>query len=244
MQAKIVFLDLETAPSLGWTWGPKWETSIIDFKKDWYLLSFSYKWADEKKTYVKCLADYPEFKKNMENDKVLVKDLWNIFDSADIVVAHNASSFDVKKANTRFITHGLHPPSPYKVVDTLRIARKVFKFDSNKLDDLGRYLGLGRKLPNMGFHLWKNCMLGDTKAWKQMGAYNKQDVVLLEKVYYLLRSWSTHPNVNKGDRDACPKCGSKDVQKRGFSHTLYTTKQRYQCQGCYGWHESSAKKVV
>jgi RNase H-like protein len=241
-KAKILFIDLETAPSLGWTWGPKWETSIIDFKKDWYLLSYSYKWADEKKVYVRTLADYSDFKKDMENDEALVNDLWKLFDEADILVAHNGNSFDVKKANTRFITHNLPPPSPYRTVDTLRIARRVFRFDSNKLDDLGRYLGVGRKIPTTGFNLWKKCMLGDLKAWKIMAAYNKQDVLLLEKVYYLLRSWGTHPNVNKGEF-ACPKCGSTNVQKRGFSYTLLRQKQRLQCLACRSWHEGPAKKA-
>ena len=30
--AKILFLDIETAPSLGWVWG-KWQQNVIDFKE-------------------------------------------------------------------------------------------------------------------------------------------------------------------------------------------------------------------
>ena len=97
--AKIVFVDIETAPSLGWTWGPKWETSIIDFKTNWYILSFSYKMAGEKKVHTRCLCDYPGYKKDLENDKELVKDLWCIFDEADIIVGHNLDKFDIKKWN-------------------------------------------------------------------------------------------------------------------------------------------------
>ena len=238
--AKILFVDIETAPSLGWVWA-KWETNVIDFKRDWYVLSFAWKWAHETKTNVVGLIDFPSYKKDIENDEKLIDALWALLDEADIVVAHNGDRFDLPKANTRFISHKLPPPSPYKTVDTLKIARRAFKFDSNKLDDLGRYLGVGRKLPNTGFHLWKGCMAGDAKSWALMKRYNVQDIKLLEKVYFLMRAWApTHPNVNKGGH-ACPKCGSTNVQKRGFSYTQLRQKQRFQCLGCRGWFEGSAK---
>lgn len=239
--AKILYIDIETAPSLGWVW-QKYETNVIDFKKDWYILSFAYKWADERKVQVKCLADYPDYKKDVENDKALVDDLWKVLDRADIVIGHNGDSFDLPKINTRFLTHKLKPPTPYKTVDTLKIARKVFRFDSNKLDDLGRYLGVGRKLPTTGFHLWRGCMTGDLKSWKMMCRYNAHDVELLEKVYLLIRAWHpTHPNVNQGEF-ACPKCASFKVQKRGYAYTALRRKQRFQCQNCAGWFEGPAKK--
>jgi DNA polymerase elongation subunit (family B) len=243
--AKIVFIDIETAPSLGWVWG-KWEQNVIDFKRDWYILSFAYKVAGEKKIVTRGLIDYAGYRKDIDksgNDEALVQDLWKVFDEADILIGHNGDSFDIRKANSRFLVHKLPPPTLYKTVDTLKIARRSFKFDSNKLDDLGRYLGVGRKLPNTGFNLWKGCMQGDAKSWKQMKEYNKHDVELLEKVYYLLRAWApTHPNVNKGE-NACPKCASFNVQKRGFSYTLQRQQQRFQCLSCRGWYIGSARKA-
>lgn len=237
-----MFLDVETAPSVGYAWG-KYDQTIIDFKSDWYMLSFAYKWAGGKRTEVRGLIDYTGFAKDVENDKKLMKELWDVLDEADIVIGHNADKFDIKKANTRFILHGMPPPSPYRTVDTLKVARKYFRFDSNKLDDLGRYLGVGRKLPHTGFHLWLGCMKGDPKSWKLMKQYNGHDVDLLEKVYYLMRSWATnHPNVNQG-KIACPKCGSEDVQKRGFSYSLLRQKQRYCCKFCNGWYDGPAKSL-
>jgi uncharacterized protein YprB with RNaseH-like and TPR domain len=241
--SKIVFLDIETAPSLGWVW-QKWQTDVIDFKQNWYILSYAYKELGEKNVHVKCLADYSSYVANTDNDKELVNDLWNLLDEASVVIGHNGDRFDLPKISTRFITHGMPPPSPYKSVDTLKIARQVFKFDSNKLDELGRYLGLGRKLPHTGFHLWQGCMQGDAASWKLMKQYNAQDITLLEKVYLKMRPWAkTHPQVNQGDLQACPKCGSNRVQRRGFSFTLLRKKQRWQCQACYGWHSGAAVKV-
>jgi len=243
--AKILFLDIETAPSLGWVWA-KWQTNVIDFKQDWYMLSFAYKWAHEENVHVLGLDDLKGYKRHPENDKALAKKLWKLLNEADIIVAHNGDSFDLPKINTRFLTHKFPPPMPYKTVDTLKIARKVFAFDSNKLDDLGRYLGIGRKIPNTGFHLWRGCMTGDAESWRLMKEYNGHDVELLEKVYFLMRAWDRqHPQVNQGltVNEACPKCSSTNIQRRGFAYTLLRKKQRYQCMSCAGWFEGSAKKV-
>lgn len=243
--AKILFIDIETAPSLGWVWA-KWETNVIDFKKDWYCLSVGWKWTHENEVHVVGLNDFSGYKRHPENDKALLKQIWKLLDEADIVIAHNGNKFDLPKINTRLISHKLKPPSPYKTIDTLQIARKVFMFDSNKLDDLGRYLGIGRKLPHTGFHLWKGCMSGDPEAWELMKKYNGHDVELLEKVYYIMRAWDkNHPQVNKGETvlEACPKCSSHNIQRRGFTYTLLRKKQRYQCMNCAGWFEGSARKV-
>jgi hypothetical protein len=239
---KVLFLDIETAPSLGWVWA-KWQTDVIDFKRDWYILCFAYKWAEGPKVKAVGLDDMRGYRNDKENDKALVEELWQLLDEADIIVAHNGDSFDLRKINTRFLAHGLKPPSPYKTVDTLKIARKSFRFDSNKLDDLGRYLGIGRKLPHTGFHLWKGCMAGDRKAWDMMKRYNSHDVELLEKVYFIMRPWGKHPHVNEGIRERCPKCGSSEVQRRGYNYTLVSRKQKYQCHGCFCWFEGTTEKV-
>jgi uncharacterized protein YprB with RNaseH-like and TPR domain len=100
--------------------------------------------------------------------------------SADFVVSHNGQSFDCCKINARCLDHGLPPPSPYTVIDTLRIARRVFGFNSNKPDELSRQLSLGRKMDNGGIALWAGCMSGDKATWKTLKDYNRGDVELLE----------------------------------------------------------------
>jgi hypothetical protein len=234
VDARILLLDLETAPNLGFVWGI-WEQNVIDVKKSWYLLSFAAKWTNERKTHVRCLPDYPRFKSHKEDDKHLIADLWELLNEADIVVAHNGDRFDIRKANARFVAHGLPPPSPYKSVDTLKIARKHFKFDSNRLDDLGKYLGVGRKIPHTGKHLWLGCMNGDKKSWKTMRRYNTQDVTLLERVYLKLRPWTTtHPNLTFFSRrpEECPVCESGAINNTGFSYTRTGKRQRATCKSC------------
>lgn len=242
---KILIFDIETSPNLGWVWG-KWEQNVVSFKENWYIMSFAYKWLDESKTYVKSLPDYPIYKKSKTDDKELVSDLWDLFDEADVIIAHNGDQFDVKKANTRFLMHGFAAPSSYKTIDTKKVAKKYFRFDSNKLDDLGEYLQLGRKIDTGGFDLWLECMAGNMKAWKKMCKYNVQDVILLEKVYLELRNWMTnHPNSNVFDNTegSCPTCGSTNVQKRGHGVTTISKYQRYQCQDCGSWSRGKIEKT-
>ena len=236
-KTRILVFDIETAPLLSYTWG-LWEQNVIDISKQWYILSFSAKWLGEKKIISKGLPDYKTFTKDMENDKELVADLWKLMDEADVVIAHNGNSFDVKKANARFIAHGMTPPSDYKKVDTKLVAKRYFKFDSNSLKDLAKYLKVEQKMETGGFQLWKDCMIGKKEAWKKMLKYNKQDVVVLEQIYLKLRPWmDNHPNINILDEriESCPICGSNHLQSRGFSITRISKRRRFQCQECAGW---------
>lgn len=199
---------------------------------------------------VRALCDLKGYKKGSTNDYGLVQELWALLDEADFVIAHNADRFDILESNTRFVIHGLTPPSPYSTIDTLKIARGRFHFKSNKLDDLGRDLGVGRKIPHTGAHLWFGCMSGDKKSWALMKRYNKQDVFLLEKVYEKLRPWGNHPNINvpTGRTGACPACGSFSIVRRGHVYTRSTEAQRYVCINCGKWSsdkpEPLAKKIT
>lgn len=240
-------MDIETSPNLSWTWGI-YEQNVIEKEKSWYILCWAAKWLDRKPIMSSALPDFKKmYKNNPEDDSAVLLDLWQLFDEADIIIGHNSDAFDIKKTNARFLAHGMTPPSPYKTIDTVKMARKTFKFDSNKLDHLGEELGLGRKIKHDGFSMWKGCMNGVDKDWKNMVKYNKMDVTLLEKVYLALRAWSTtHPNLNllQNTTHACPICGVDALQKRGFAYTKVNKYQRYQCvgeEGCGGW--SSGERI-
>lgn len=232
--AKILYYDIETAPNLSFVWG-QFEQNVIEHEREWYMLCVSYRWEHENKTHVTSLVDFPSaYKKDPENDYHVVKKLWDLIDEADVVIAHNGDKFDMRKANARFVAHDLGPASPVKQVDTLKVARRYFMFNSNKLDHLGAHLGLGRKVDTGGFETWAGCMRGDMKFWKLMTKYAKQDVDLLRKVYMKLRPWMTnHPNLNIFDgTDGCPTCGSRRLQKRGIRRTQVAIYQQYQCNNC------------
>lgn len=238
---RIALYDIETAPSLGYFWGKLWETNIIGVEAPWYMLSFCYKWLGESKIYTHSLREYPHYEKDRENDYRLSKDLHQLFNQADVLVAHNGDRFDMRKAYARFIKHGFAPPMPSKTVDTLKSARRHFAFDSNKLNDLGQYLGVGGKLPHTGFDLWKRTMLGEDKAWDMMERYNRRDIVLLEKVYLKLRPYMTnHPKLETWtENGCCPTCQSLHVTRQGFKIAINRKYQQFKCQDCGTWFQGA-----
>lgn len=225
---RILFYDIETAPNLAYVWG-KYEQNVLSYVEEWSILCFAYKWqGDRSVKVVRC--------RTHGNDKAAVKKLHKLFSEADAVVAHNGDAFDFKKVKARFIYHDLDPTPHVPTIDTKKMAKKHFAFNSNSLNDLGQHLGLGKKVPHQGFSLWLGCMQGDPKAWDTMMKYNKQDVVLLEKVYDKLLPWATsHPNMallKGGSKDDCPNCGSAKTKSRGRYATARGLKQRRQCTSC------------
>ena len=93
----------------------------------------------------------------------------------------------------------------------------------------------------------------DTKTYIADGyaMHNCQDVKLLEQVYLELRAWDNrHPNLGMYyDEIVCPKCGSDNIQMRGFAITSSKKYHRFQCQECGGWgrttvSEKTTKPIV
>ena len=209
--ARILLLDIETAPTAAYTWG-RWQQNIHQKQvvKEGYLLTYSAKWLGEPTVLSNRITVRGD-------DTQLVKELAELMDVADIVVAHNALKFDIPLIKTRMLALGLNPPLPSKIVDTLRIAKAEFKFPSNSLDNIAAYLGLDRKISHSGFELWVKCMEMDETAFNEMLEYNIQDVIVLEQVYLKLRAWSkTHPNVALHESDGivrCVCCGSTKLDQ-------------------------------
>ena len=235
-EPKLLVVDIETSPIVAYTWGPKWETNIIEFIEQSQIISFSAKWLNGKQI-TKVLPDYKGYKANVLNDELIVKEIHSLLNEADAVITQNGRAFDTKVINSRFIYHGLKPPAPYKIIDTLTEAKRYLKLPSYKLNDMCEYFGIGTKLSHEGFDLWKKCIAGVKSSWKKMKRYNAQDVILTEQLYEKLKPFMrTHPNFSTfKDLHACPKCGSEHVQSRGVTRNSTTIYRRAQCQSCGGW---------
>lgn len=183
---------------------------------------------------VKALPDFPGYRKNPNDNKAIVMELHKLFKQADVIIGHNIDNFDDKRANTDFIKHNLPPPPPHKTIDTLKVARSRFQFNSNRLGDLGDFLGVGSKVKHWGFELWERCMMGDPVAWNLMKRYNRGDVSLLRRVYIKERPWiKNHPNLTARDPIfGCPNCASKNVVRNGWSVDRFGKKPRFACRDC------------
>jgi hypothetical protein len=214
------------------------EGNILMTIKHWYILSFAWKWSKSSTVNVCALPDFETYKTDRENDRELVFKLWEIINTADIVVAHNGVAFDTKKVGARFLFHGFPPPRPFFEVDTKLVAKRYFRFDSNKLNDIADYLKVGQKEKHLGFAMWKGCMEGDPKCWSDMKKYNKKDVVLLEKIYLAMRPYiRNHPNIGlmKGFSQACPVCGGINIVDSGVGYTRVNETERVRCKDCGAW---------
>lgn len=230
---KILLIDIETFPNLSYTWG-KYDQNVIEFKEQFCIATFVAKWLGGK-VMAKALPDYPNYEPHSYDDLHIVMDIWDLLHEADVVVAHNGVQFDFKMIRGRFLVHGLQPPSPYQEVDTKILAKRIARFNSNKLDDLAQLFGLGKKIKT-DFALWKGCIEGDPKAWAKMLKYNVHDVRLLERVYLKLRAYDEgHPNYAVFvDRPVCPKCGGR-IAYSGVRRLKTRVYRRFYCTKCGSW---------
>lgn len=236
---KILFYDIETRPMEVYSWGlGEQHVGLDQIIKDWSILSYAAKWADSKRM----IHRDQRKAKDVNNDKALVKELWDLLNEADIVVTQNGINFDNKKVNARFFTYGMPKPAPFKNIDTLRVNRRNFAFTSNKLAYItAEYNKQYKKLNHgkyPGLELWKECLKGNKDAWNHMKKYNIHDVLSLEEYYNKVKGWDNTVNVAE-DGLGCRSCGSQKLERRGYDKTAAGVYQRYQCKDCGGWCKSS-----
>lgn len=234
--AKVLILDIETAPVQAYVWNV-WKQNVApsQIKQDWFCLTWAAKWLFEDKVYSGRITP-AEVKK--ADDKRIMKGIWEMVNDADITITHNGEKFDLPKLNSRFAIHGMQPPMPYQSIDTLKHIRRQFGFVHNKLDYVNKLLSLPRKSDTGGFELWERCMQGEAKALLEMEAYNIQDVRILEDTYLRIRPWiKPHPNMGLFILDdyttRCPSCGSDDLRPEGKLYvTTVNAFEQHRCGNC------------
>lgn len=245
---KVLVFDIETSPMEAYVWGLFDQTvGLEQIIKDWSVLSFSAKWLgdDASKTMYKDTRD----EKDPRNDKELIKIIHSLLDEADIVVVQNGVKFDIPKLNARFVMHGLPPVSSFRVIDTYKIARARFGFTSNKLAYMTDKLCTKYKKLNhaefSGFSLWKECLAGNLKAWKEMEKYNKYDVLSLEELYFKLAPWDKSINFSVYSDEAKNRCscGNDKFVKKGFIYSNAGKYERHVCTSCKKEFKNSTNEL-
>lgn len=234
---KILVLDIESAPLTVYAWGTFDQNIPLNMiKNDWFLLSYAAKWLGDPPS--KMMYKDQSKVKDVSNDKKLLESVWKLMDEADIILGQNSKKFDVKKLNARFLLHGMPPPSSYRQIDTLTIARKNFALTSNKLEFMSKNLNTKyKKLDHgnfAGFSLWSECLKGNQKAWKEMKKYNCHDVLATEELYMKLSAWDNSINFeayNDELNHSCV-CGHKEFINKGYAYTSNGKYNRYLCKKC------------
>lgn len=236
---KILSWDIETSYNQVNTFGMRKvyiNPSNIEIER--HLFCASYKWHGKKKIHSVSILDDPKrFAKDIHDDYHVVKHMHNVISQADAIVAHYGDGFDYPVWMSRVIFHKLPPMPPIISIDTVKIAKKVAGFNSNKLDYLTRLLCRDSKMVNPT-NLWDKCFKGDEKALKRMVKYNKKDVKILEEVFDILMPYVKNNPLNRNlfkERGCCPNCGSVNLIKRGYNTTRVNKYQRYQCGVCGAW---------
>lgn len=227
-----LFLDIESSPNIGLFWeaGYKKNISHDNIIKERAIICICYKWEDEKEVHWLTWD-------SKQCDKTMLQKFVKVVNEGDELIGHNGDKYDLSYIRTRCLFHGISMIPSYTTIDTLKISRSKFRFNSNKLDYIAQFLGMGKKI-HTEFSLWKDILLHKNKtAMAKMVKYCQKDVVLLEKVFKQLSSHiepKTHFGVVFGqDRDSCPECGSDDFRKYGTRTTATgTRKQLYQCNTC------------
>ncbi len=243
---KILVLDIETAPTKAFVWRFWQENVSVDqIIANSYMLTWAAKWYDKDKIMSDAL--YMDEVED-ESDMRIVESLAELIREADVLIAHNLDRFDYPVVNTRVAKHGLENLGVQTQIDTLKLAKKNFKFPHNSLDGIAAYFDLDRKLKTE-FKLWVDVVSGDQAALNRMLKYNKQDVKVLQDVFDHMKPYVKRlprlydPSVD--DEFCCVRCGQdEDFQRRGFYRTQSGNFVKLKCQVCghYNRQRVSAKK--
>ena len=128
---KRLYFDIETSPNIVETWNVGYNLNISydNIQQERSIICICYKWEHEN------VVHYLTWNKG--DDKSMVIDFCKIITEADEVVGHNGDKYDIKFLKTRAVYHGVKTLHKIKSIDTLKISRKEFMFNSNRLDYIG-----------------------------------------------------------------------------------------------------------
>lgn len=236
-----LFFDIETSPNIGLFWeaGFKKNIDYSNIIQERAIICICYKWEEEKEVYALQWD-------SKQNDKAMLQKFIEVANQANELVGHNGDKFDLAWIRTRCLYHKIDMFPKYTTIDTLKVARSKFKFNSNRLNYIADFLGIGQKIKTE-YSLWKDILLKKDKvAMDKMIKYCKKDVVLLEQVHKALSKHiepKTHYGVIFGqDRGSCPECGSDDlVRKDRRILASGLIKLVLKCNTCGKYHNKTDK---
>jgi hypothetical protein len=246
---KILTLDIERLP--GWAIvkhrgltvsGPFWDLgdwkNVIGYRIPVEAVSrwprnicIAWRWYGQKR--VSFAAEW-----EAGGAEAMHRQAWDLYNEADIVVGHNLDGFDTKKLATEWSVLGLSKPSPFKSIDTLKIARSQFGDESKTLDALLVRRGLRGKVDKYDVRVALAACKGDVKMQRKLKAYNQGDIVATEAFYDYVRGWiPNHPHIGlwSGVDSCCGNCGG-DLKASDWCRTTVTAYAQYSCVNCGAWY--------
>lgn len=246
---KVLVWDIEASPMITYTFQLYDQNIRLEqVKEDWSILAWGAKWLGDPPN--KTIYKDNSKSKNIHDDKYLVKELIKLLNQADSVITHNGNKFDIKRVNARAIINGLPPIRPFVSTDTYKESKKVFSFTSHSLEYMSEKLNTEyKKLKHNkypGLQLWKAVLANDKEAWKEMKKYCINDVLTTEELFNKIQGWVNTQNISVfyDDVSLRCKCGSVQLEKRGYAHTNSGKYQIYHCKVCGKWPRSSVNLLT
>ena len=232
LKPKRLFYDIETSYNIvkSWRIGFNINLNMEDIIQERAIITIAYKWEGEE--------DVTVLSWNKGCDKKIIEDFVKVMAEADELVGHNVDRYDTKFIMARALKHNIPVLPKYQSTDTLKLAKKHFMLNSNKLDYIAQYLGIGHKTKHRGLSMWDDIILrNDSKALEEMIEYNVQDVFLTEQVYNKLMEYSlpkvNHASKQTGNKHTCPQCGSDHAELHKTYISSTGTKTRLMnCLNC------------
>jgi len=188
--ANILYIDTEVSKSLYFNYGAKVPSKYLridDIVHEYYIICWSASYVGQDKVFSDCVTTQEARK---WSDVGILKKLRDMMESADILAGHNFDAYDLKRINTRLLLNGLEPVIGKKTLDTLKIARSKFTFESNKLDYISQRLGFRPKDDITNEDWLRIVKTGDAETLQKVDTYCQGDVVNGKNVLQSLMKYS------------------------------------------------------
>jgi transposase-like protein len=230
---KIILFDIETHVKKAWLFrhGDQYVQPSSFERTENTMICWSAKYLGSDEVLGDCQTSREA--KNKDHSRI-TKSLWKILSDADITISHNGVSFDLPMINTFFVRERLGLPNKFRNIDTCMIARKTFRFESNKLDLLCKELGLKSGKMETTIDLWKECFDGEQKSLDYMYEYNQMDSKILEDLYNVFLPYiPKFPNMGVwGDvsEPVCPYCHGVNFKHKGYFYTPNGKFESFRCE--------------
>lgn len=173
---RVLYFDIERSLMTMYGYELAVKSGYIDkrmIRSEAYIICWAAGWIGGKTIKSACVTQQEAVRRD---DRRILAELWDLMDQADIITGHNMIGFDYKKVNNRFLVHGMGTPIVHKALDTLKLARKHFPFESNSLEYISTHLG-GKPKQDVKLEDWIRIVeSGDAATLRKVERYCKGDV--------------------------------------------------------------------
>lgn len=230
---RVLLFDIETRYICfrGWSTGKQYvDQKQIIVGQDQDIICLAYKWLGDPKIHSL------DWGLNKQDSSKMIEEFSKVVEQADIVLGYNSDRFDIRHINTQRLLSGKPPIDWPTSDDVFKQIKRLFYLPSYRLDYISKLL-TGSGKASVEFNDWIEIVEKKSrKALDKMIKYNKRDVLKLEEVYNLIKSFlkpKLHVGLfNNQHKFSCPRCGDPRSQSKGARTTLAGKYQRRGCMSC------------